>query len=84
MQDVRRAATIAMEYRSKFQRDVVINLICFRRWGHNELDEPSFTQPIMYNVINNRMSIPDLYAQRVVVSEENRKVYLIDYLEFSV
>ena len=57
-----------MEYRAKFQRDVVIDLICFRRWGHNEIDEPAFTQPVMYNVINNRMSIPDLYAQQVVVS----------------
>ena len=67
-QDVKRATTIAMEYRAKFQRDVVIDLICFRRWGHNEIDEPAFTQPVMYNVINNRMSIPDLYAQQVVVS----------------
>ncbi|KAK3755337.1 hypothetical protein RRG08_026067 [Elysia crispata] len=67
-QDVKRATTIAMEYRAKFQRDVVIDLICFRRWGHNEIDEPAFTQPVMYNVINNRMSIPDLYAQQVVSS----------------
>ncbi|GFS26604.1 2-oxoglutarate dehydrogenase E1 component [Elysia marginata] len=65
-EDVKRATAIAMEYRAKFQRDIVIDLVCFRRWGHNEIDEPAFTQPIMYKVINSRMSIPDLYAQKVV------------------
>ncbi|RUS74783.1 hypothetical protein EGW08_017450 [Elysia chlorotica] len=67
-QDVQRATALAMEYRNKFQRDVVIDLVCFRRWGHNEIDEPAFTQPIMYNAIKSRQSIPDLYAQQVVSS----------------
>ena len=57
-----------MEYRQKFRKDIVVDLICYRRWGHNELDDPSFTQPLMYNAIHSRRSIPDLYADKLVVS----------------
>uniref|UniRef100_A0A0B6ZF52 Transketolase-like pyrimidine-binding domain-containing protein n=1 Tax=Arion vulgaris TaxID=1028688 RepID=A0A0B6ZF52_9EUPU len=65
-EDVVRAASLAMEYRQKFRRDVFIDLLCYRRWGHNEMDEPSFTQPVMYRTINNRRSVPDHYAQSLV------------------
>ncbi|GFN82336.1 hypothetical protein PoB_000884200 [Plakobranchus ocellatus] len=91
-EEVKKAATIAMEYRDKFRKDVVIDLVCFRRWGHNEIDEPAFTQPLMYNVINNRPSIPDLYAKQIVsagLCEESDlsevvqqfNVYLSEHLE---
>ena len=56
-----------MAYRQEFRKDIVIDYMCFRKWGHNELDEPSFTQPTMYNTIRNRESIPDLYAVKIVV-----------------
>ncbi|KAJ2396813.1 hypothetical protein GGI05_000948 [Coemansia sp. RSA 2603] len=68
-EEVARAVSIAFEYRKKFRKDVIIDLITFRRWGHNELDEPSFTQPQMYNIIRSRESIPKLYECKM--EEEN-------------
>lgn len=58
-----------MGYRQKFRKDVIIDYICFRKYGHNELDDPSFTQPLMYSTIRNRKSIPDMYADQLVVSQ---------------
>ena len=43
-------------------------MLCYRRWGHNEMDDPTFTQPIMYNIIQNRLSPPDMYADRLKVT----------------
>lgn len=59
-------ARIAAEYRQEFQRDVVIDMFCYRRFGHNETDEPSFTQPIMYRKIAQRPTTRELYAQRLI------------------
>ncbi|XP_059162546.1 2-oxoadipate dehydrogenase complex component E1-like [Physella acuta] len=67
-EDVIKATSLAMEYRHKFRRDVIIDYLCYRKWGHNELDEPMFTQPNMYKVINSRKSIPENYAQSLVQS----------------
>jgi multifunctional 2-oxoglutarate metabolism enzyme len=61
-----RAAEIALDYRQKFQKDVVIDLVCYRRWGHNEGDDPSFTQPTMYRIIENRASPREVYAAALV------------------
>ncbi|XP_041469251.1 probable 2-oxoglutarate dehydrogenase E1 component DHKTD1, mitochondrial [Lytechinus variegatus] len=58
------ACRLAVSYRHKFRKDVVVDFLCFRRWGHNELDDPSFTQPIMYDNIRSRLSIPDTYIQK--------------------
>ncbi|KAJ1728678.1 hypothetical protein LPJ61_003907 [Coemansia biformis] len=65
-EEVARAIRIAFEYRKLYRKDVIIDLITFRRWGHNELDEPSLTQPRMYDIIRARESIPHLYERRVL------------------
>ena len=57
---------LAMDFRHAFKRDVVIDMYCFRRWGHNEGDEPSFTQPAMYGRIRNRTSVREGYLERLL------------------
>lgn len=59
-------AKLAMEYRQQFKRDVIIDLICYRKYGHNEGDEPAFTQPIMYRQIKDHASTRELYAQKLL------------------
>jgi 2-oxoglutarate dehydrogenase E1 component len=60
------AAQIATEYRCEFNKDVVIDLFCYRRHGHNEGDEPAFTQPLMYRTIARHPTTRQLYAERLV------------------
>jgi len=60
------AAKVAMEFRQKFRRDVVIDMFCYRRFGHNEGDEPSFTQPLMYKRIKGHPSTLKIYADRLI------------------
>ena len=60
------AARIATDFRLKFNRDVVIDLICYRRFGHNEGDEPSFTQPLMYKKIRSHPSAIQVYGKKLV------------------
>jgi 2-oxoglutarate dehydrogenase E1 component len=59
-------ARLAAAYRSKFNKDVVIDLVCYRRYGHNEGDEPYFTQPLMYDRIKSRPPVHELYAQQLI------------------
>ncbi|MFZ4894600.1 multifunctional oxoglutarate decarboxylase/oxoglutarate dehydrogenase thiamine pyrophosphate-binding subunit/dihydrolipoyllysine-residue succinyltransferase subunit [Plantibacter sp. Mn2098] len=61
-----RVAELAFEYRQEFKRDVVIDLVCYRRRGHNEGDDPSMTQPLMYNLIEAKRSVRKLYTEALV------------------
>ncbi len=65
-----RVAQFAFDYRQAFNRDVVIDMVCYRRRGHNEGDEPSYTQPVMYRLIEQRRSVRKLYMERLVNTRE--------------
>ena len=70
------AARIATDFRLKFNRDVVIDLICYRRFGHNEGDEPSFTQPLMYQKIKSHPSPVKVYGERLINDKSISKDFL--------
>ncbi len=61
-----RVAELAFAYRQEFHRDVVVDLVCYRRRGHNEGDDPSMTQPLMYNLIEAKRSVRTLYTEALV------------------
>ncbi|MEK0438936.1 MAG: Multifunctional 2-oxoglutarate metabolism enzyme [Verrucomicrobiota bacterium] len=63
------AAEIALEYRQKFGADAVLDIVCYRRYGHNETDEPAFTQPVLYKEIAAHPSVAELYASRLTESK---------------
>uniref|UniRef100_A0A1A7WIV8 2-oxoadipate dehydrogenase complex component E1 n=1 Tax=Iconisemion striatum TaxID=60296 RepID=A0A1A7WIV8_9TELE len=75
-EEVLRAARLAVDYQRHFRKDIILDLICYRQWGHNELDEPFFTNPAMYKVIRSRKSVPDSYSDQLIseglMSEEER------------
>jgi len=60
------AAKVATEFRQKFHKDVVVDMFCYRRFGHNEGDDPTFTQPLMYAKIRAQKSARELYAERLI------------------
>ena len=61
-----RVAALAFEYRQRFHKDVVIDMVCYRRHGHNEGDDPSYTQPLMYKAIGERRSVRKLFVEALV------------------
>src|SRR4051794_34608443 len=61
-----RVARLAFEYRQSFNKDVVIDLVCYRRRGHNEGDDPSYTQPLMYDLIEQKRSVRKLYTESLI------------------
>eukprot|EP01112_Ceratiomyxa_fruticulosa_P018161 TRINITY_DN5768_c0_g2_i1.p1 TRINITY_DN5768_c0_g2~~TRINITY_DN5768_c0_g2_i1.p1 ORF type:complete len:752 (-),score=169.46 TRINITY_DN5768_c0_g2_i1:65-2320(-) len=64
-EDVVRVCKIAVQYRNQFKKDIVIDLIGYRRHGHNEVDEPAFTQPLMYSVIRSKATITTTFLKRL-------------------
>lgn len=60
------AAKVATEYRQKFNKDVVVDMFCYRRFGHNEGDDPTFTQPLMYSKIRAQPSTREIYSKRLI------------------
>jgi len=81
-------AKIATEFRQKFNRDVVIDMVCYRRFGHNEGDEPSFTQPIMYKKIRSHPTTLSIYSKKIslqgLLNDEqinNKKLEFKKFLE---
>ncbi|KAJ8724298.1 hypothetical protein PYW08_015772 [Mythimna loreyi] len=81
-----KATNIAFEYQRKFRKDVFIDYNCFRKWGHNEVDDPTFTNPLLYKTIHSRKSIPDVYAAKLVsegvIKEEEVKNILASYTSY--
>lgn len=65
-EEVAYATSLAFEYRNKFRKDVILDLIGYRRMGHNELDEPGFTQPKMYKNIRARSTVPKQYEAKLL------------------
>ena len=82
-ESVMRVAQLAFEYRQRFNKDVVIDLVCYRRRGHNEGDDPSMTQPRMYNLIEQKRSTRKLYVESLVgrgdITQEEADTALRDY-----
>src|SRR5690242_5721954 len=77
------ATEIALDYRQRFHKDVFIDLVCFRRLGHNEADEPMITQPLMYKKINQHPGTRKLYAERLVaegvITQEDADAMIATY-----
>ncbi|QDT36157.1 2-oxoglutarate dehydrogenase E1 component [Stratiformator vulcanicus] len=67
---VAQVINLSLDFREKFQRDVVIDMYCYRRHGHNEADEPSFTQPLMYQTIGKRPTVRETYLERLLERKE--------------
>ena len=65
-EDAVRTIKIAFAYRQRFRRDVVVDLICYRRWGHNETDDPSYSNPTLYQKIEKHRSVRKIYTERLL------------------
>ncbi len=80
------AAKVAIEYRQQFGKDVVIDMFCYRRFGHNEGDDPTFTQPLMYRRIKDLPSTREIYSRRLVeegvVAEAEVQTMLSEFEQF--
>lgn len=78
---VLRATNIAVNYRHKFGRDVVVEIVCYRKYGHNEGDEPMYTQGVMYNAIKQKQSPATIYANNLLTSSVIDQGYITSLKE---
>ncbi|WP_287933427.1 multifunctional oxoglutarate decarboxylase/oxoglutarate dehydrogenase thiamine pyrophosphate-binding subunit/dihydrolipoyllysine-residue succinyltransferase subunit, partial [Arthrobacter sp.] len=80
-----RVAELAYQFQQRFRKDVVIDMVCYRRRGHNEGDDPSMTQPLMYNLIEAKRSVRRLYTEALIgrgdITEDEASQLLRDYQE---
>ncbi|MDQ4490515.1 multifunctional oxoglutarate decarboxylase/oxoglutarate dehydrogenase thiamine pyrophosphate-binding subunit/dihydrolipoyllysine-residue succinyltransferase subunit [Sinomonas sp. ASV486] len=80
-----RVAQMAYRFRQRFHKDVVVDLVCYRRRGHNEGDDPSMTQPLMYNLIEAKRSVRKLYTESLIgrgdITQDEAEQLLRDYQE---
>jgi 2-oxoglutarate decarboxylase len=80
-----RVARLAYDFRQAFKKDVVIDMLCYRRRGHSEVDEPSFTQPVMYDLIDAKRSVRKIYTESLIgrgdITVEEAEAALRDYQE---
>ena len=78
-----RIAQLAFQYRERFNKDVVLDVVCYRRRGHNEGDDPSYTQPLMYDLIEQKRSVRKLYTESLIgrgdITIEEAEQVLRDY-----
>jgi 2-oxoglutarate dehydrogenase E1 component/2-oxoglutarate decarboxylase len=78
-----RVMRLAFEFRNRFKKDVVVDLFCYRRYGHNEADEPAFTQPRMYELIDEHQPVRALYTQQLVqrgdITEDDEQAVEFDF-----
>lgn len=73
--DVIKASKLAVKYRQTFGKDIALDLVCFRRWGHNELDDPTITNPLMYKEIHSRsQTMPQLVANQFLGADKTKKI----------
>jgi 2-oxoglutarate dehydrogenase E1 component len=77
------AAELSAEYRQRFGGDIFLDIVCYRRYGHNEGDEPSFTQPLKYKIIKKHPSTPAIYSERMakagIIAEEKSRSFVEEY-----
>ncbi len=82
-ESVARVAELAFAYRQEFHKDVIVDMVCYRRRGHNEGDDPSMTQPVMYSLIENKRSVRKLYTESLIgrgdLTAEQAEQALKDY-----
>src|SRR6185312_1511991 len=80
------AAKVAIEFRQQFAKDVVIDMFCYRRFGHNEGDDPTFTQPLMYKKVREQKTSREIYAARLVsegvVSADQAEAWVTEFEQF--
>ncbi|EDV52980.1 probable 2-oxoglutarate dehydrogenase E1 component DHKTD1 homolog, mitochondrial [Drosophila erecta] len=83
---VARITNLAFRYQREFRKDIFIDLNCFRRWGHNELDDPTFTSPMVYKIVPQLGLVPDVYAQQLakeqVLPESKAKEIREEFMKY--